>query len=505
MKLLLTTLNAKYVHANLALKYLYSVGKKAGLTAELREFTINNEMSYVYTEVLRGNFDMVCFSCYIWNIEQIQDLIWDLKKAKPQMKILVGGPAVSYDTVAFMEANPWIDYVIRGEGEYPFFRLCEEILGGAPDFSAVPSLSYRSGEDIVETPMAEPLTPAEIPFPYGEIAIEPDKVVYYESSRGCPYRCSYCLSSVEKEVRALPLERVFDELDFFISGKVKQVKFIDRTFNYDLKRAKEIWRHLIERDNGVTNFHFELCGEILDEEAFSLLQTARRGLFQFEIGIQSCNPLTLAAVNRSSDVNRVLEGVRRLIILGNSHIHVDLIAGLPGENYASFAESFNRVYALGADELQLGFLKLLAGTELRGRAEELGYVWRSRAPYEIISGTELNALELARLKMIEHVLSLYANKGGFKKSLAILQEETAGSAFAFFERFADFFYEAGFQHRSHKKEDLYRILMKYALSFEGEKEGICEACRKLLEEDLADTMNPEAVKKFYKKGWEING
>ena len=508
MKILLTTLNSKYVHSNLALKYLYSVAVGSGLDIALKEFTINNEMGYIYGEILRGGYDLVCFSTYIWNVEKICQLGRQLKQANPSIRIMLGGPEASYEAASFMEENPWSDYILRGEGELGFFQFCKELVLGGSVLSGlnpekVCGLTYRKDKEVRETADGPVLAMEKLPFPYEILEMETDKVVYYESARGCPYRCSYCLSSLEKTIRALPLERTFKELDFFLAEKVKQVKFIDRTFNYDRNRAREIWKYLIEQDNGVTNFHFEICAELLDEETFSLLGMARDGLFQFEIGIQTTNEKTLTAIQRSSNIPKLLSNVEQLIALGNSHIHVDLIAGLPFEGYTSCGHSFNAVYALGADNLQLGFLKLLKGTKARSKAESYGYVYRSEAPYEVIANDFISAGELVRLKMIEHVLDLYANKGGFSQSLHYLCKASSATAFRFYEKLSAFFYEEGYQHRSHKKEDLYRILFRFALHLEEDFPGISEKTKRLLSADLEQTMNFDAVKKFHKKGWEF--
>lgn len=503
MKILLTTLNSKYVHSNLALKYLYSVADGSGLDVELKEFTINNDMGYIFTEILRGGSDIVCFSCYIWNIEKTKELASSLKKARPDIRILLGGPEVSYESASFMKENPWVDFILRGEGEYPFFQFCKALVLEDDDLSKVSSLTYRLGDQIVETKDG-PLVPMDkVPFPYETLPMETDKVIYYESSRGCPYRCSYCLSSLEKTIRPLSLERTRRDLGYFLKKNVKQVKFIDRTFNFDQKRAYDIWKFLIENDNGVTNFHFEICGELLNEEIFSLLSKARAGLFQFEIGIQSANPQALSAVDRKEGIFTIAQNARRLMELGNIHIHVDLIAGLPFEDYASFGRSFNKVYAIGADNLQLGFLKLLKGTKIRSQEEEHGFVYREKAPYEIISNKYMSAIDLIKLKMIENVLDLYSNKGGFEETLAFLEKTVALNAFHFYEQLADFFYAGGYQHRSHKKEDLYRIMRKFAESREEDFSGVTEKAVELLESDLSRTMNFDAVKKFHKKGWEI--
>lgn len=650
MKLLLTTLNAKYVHSNLALRYLFAVAKEhlristdddrlpilnsgsehqitaCGSRVEMREFTINNDMSYIYNEIIRGDYDMVCFSCYIWNIEKTKEIASWVKKAMPQTVIVFGGPEVSFETESFLRENLWCDYVVRGEGELPFGYIFDkirqnadrqnadrqsadkhgadrqsddrqsadrqgadkqsagrlsvyEILKNCPGISYLSAAAARQGCDppvlmssaenyfpaeYIEIPQAAPQNMDEVPFPYEAGKIEKDKVVYYESSRGCPYRCSYCLSSIEKTVRPRSLELTLKELDFFLKEKVKQVKFIDRTFNFDKKRAFQIWEHLIKNDNGITNFHFEICAELMDDEIFQLLETARTGLFQFEIGIQSTNRTALAAVNRHNDVNKITQNVKKLVAAGNSHVHVDLIAGLPCEDFESFTRSFDEVYRFGADNLQLGFLKLLKGTGIRSgisdsssdnmqstesgyifdadsfdaskrlTGENHGYVYRDKAPYEIIKNNYISARELMKLKMVETVLELYANKPGFPGSISLLIDAKGQGPFAFFMDLAEFFFANGYQNRSHKKEDLYRILYKYACSqadiqqswslrrrtadeeyaatgeeyaaneeYAAPGDEFSRIAKTAIYRDLELSMNFDAVKKFDKKGWEI--
>lgn len=502
MKILLTTLNSKYIHSNLALKYLYGVAAESGLDIELKEFTINNDRDYIFTEIVRGGYDLICFSCYIWNVDKVKELAADIKKARPQMKLMMGGPEVSFNTSGFLKENPAVDYIICGEGEKPFFEFCREIVLGRNNMSKVSGLVYRRGGEIVANYPGPPVAMDQIPFPYTVLNAPKDKVIYYESSRGCPYRCSYCLSSIDKGMRSLSAERIRRDLGYFLLKDVSQVKFIDRTFNYHRDRAYQIWNYIINNDNGVTSFHFEICADLLDERTIKLLTKARRGLFQFEIGVQSTNPEALRAVDRDESVFSILNNTRKLIDAGNIHIHVDLIAGLPHESYNSFKRSFNMVYALGADNLQLGFLKLLRGTKLRSEAAAYGYEFRDKAPYEIISSNYLSAVDVVKLKMVEHVLDLYYNRGGFERTLKYIITAVATDAFNFFEQLADFFYYSGYQHKSHKKEDLYRIIMKFAEERGGE---IAEKTGELLKEDLADTMNVDAVKKFHRKGWGFNG
>ncbi len=505
MKILLTTLNAKYIHSCLALKYLYGTVTDYDMDVDLKEFTINNERDYVFGEIIRGGYDLVCFSCYIWNIEQIRTLCQDLKKARPGMGILLGGPEVSFGSREFMEKNSWADYIIRGEGEKPFAQFCAELLSETPELRKVENLTWRSRGRILETPEGKLPYMDKLPFPYTYLDVEPDKIIYYESSRGCPFRCAYCLSAMDTTVRALSMDRVRRDLGYLMYKNVKQVKFVDRTFNYDRNRANEIWEFLIEKDNGITNFHFELCGDMLDSDSFRILSKARKGLFQFEIGIQTANPYALHEIQRNDNVSQVLENVARLVEMDNCHVHVDLIAGLPFDTYRSFEQSFNMTYDAGADNLQLGFLKLLPGTPIRSMQEKHGYIFREHAPYEIISNKYMSAVDLIKLKMIENVLELYHNRGGFRLTLEYLMDELHLRPFNFYERLADYYYSQGFHHAYHKKEDLYRILYKFAMKHEAYHDGITLKAQQNLSQDLIDTFNPDAVKRFYSQGWDIKG
>lgn len=505
MKVLLTTLNSKYVHSNLALKYLYTVTASEYRNLEVREFTINNDPNYIYTELVRANYDMVCFSCYIWNIEQIKTLAADLKMAKPDTIILLGGPEISFNGAEFMQQNPWADYIICGEGEYSFYRFMEVINDPMKPFETVPGLIYRQGGKIFVNQCIEPMDFNLVPFPYSMLDCEEDKVVYYESSRGCPFGCAYCLSATDKNVRPLAMERVKADLGYFLYKKVMQVKFIDRTFNYDRNRAYEIFKYLIDNDNGVTNFHFEICADLLDEMTLKLLSTARKGLFQMEIGIQSTNPQTLVAVGRKENVYPLLYNTERLVALGNIHTHVDLIAGLPYESYEIFKRSFDKVYALNADAMQLGFLKVLSGTPIAAVKLKYGIVHRNHAPYEVISTEWMSAEELARLKMIENMLDIFYNRGGFANTISYIIEELGRGAFGFYETLADFYYEFGFQNRDRKKDDQYRILYAFA-KYTAQRIGsprLEERTLARLMRDAEQNMNPENLKRFLRKGWEI--
>lgn len=517
MKILLTTLNSQYVHSNPALRYLYTVVANEKSDVSLREFTINNDLKYIYTEVIRANYDLVCFSCYLWNIEQIKELSSDLKKAEPEIKIMLGGPEVSFMIPEFMKRNPWCDYIVSGEGEYAFYRFVramdgvrtEGCLTLSDELSTIPGLSYRDNGKIFINGESKPMNFNAIPFPYSILEPEQDKVVYYESSRGCPYNCSYCLSSVDKELRTLDTTRVYREITYFLFKRVMQVKFIDRTFNFSANRAKNILSHIIESDNGFTNFQFEICGELIDDEMLRILKKARKGLFRFEIGIQSLNPRTLEAVNRHYDETRLFNNIKELIALGNCHVHTDLIAGLPYESLESFGLGFNKAYGLKSDMLQLGFLKVLKGTPMYENCERYGIVYREKAPYEVISTDYLSAEELVHIRMIENMLDIYYNRGGFTNTLEYMIESFSSehglSAFDFYSRLADFYYEGGYQHRDRRKDDQYRIMLKFAKKLEREvgPADLSNWAEYMLTKDLEANFDELNYRRFISKGWDI--
>jgi len=503
MKILLTTLNSKYIHTNLALKYLYTTAETEGAQLTIKEFNINYSEDYIFTEILAGEYDVVCFSCYVWNIYETVYLAENIKKAQPGVVTVFGGPETSFETAEFMSEHGCVDFVVIGEGEYTFNCLLDALIYGERPLDVIKGLAFRQGNEILVNQPAERLIFESVQFPYNIIPCESDKIIYYESSRGCPFGCIYCMSSLEKKVRALPVDRVFRDMEYFLGNKVKQVKFVDRTFNWDKKRCREILKYLIRRDNGITNFHFEMCGEFVDDDIIDCLRFARAGLFQFEIGIQSTCKKTLAAVKRSTAVDKLLHNTGRLTALGNVNVHVDLIAGLPFEHYHAFRNSFNDAYGLRANMLQLGFLKLLKGTDMRRQAEIYFYEFKGKAPYEVISNMFLTANDVRRLKQVEEMLNLYYNRGGFEKTMEYSTKSLAKTPFDFYEEFSIFYSLKGFQGKQHKKEDLYRIIFDYA----------AWKCRKLqistdeflskLTEDMDNSLNPDAIKKFEKKGWLV--
>jgi radical SAM superfamily enzyme YgiQ (UPF0313 family) len=503
MKILLTTLNSKYIHSNLAIKYLYSAAKDCRSFIDIKEFSINQPDDYIYTEIMRGRYEMVCFSCYIWNIDRILTLAENIKKSNWRIKIVLGGPEVSYETAEFLAKQDYIDVIISGEGERAFQRLMESYGNEDLELEKIKGLSYRQAGTIYVNLADEPLTWNDIPFPYEMLQVEDDKIVYYESVRGCPFKCTFCLSSIEKSIREMPMERLKSEMDYFLYKRVPQVKFIDRTFNFNKDRAIEIINYIVRNDNGITNFHFEMCPDLIDYEIIFALSQARAKLFQLEIGIQSTNKTSLNACNRNAEFTNYQENIRQIAELGTVNIHLDLIAGLPFEDYSTFKESFNHVYSLNPDQLQLGFLKLLKGTKIRAEAEEYRYIYREKPPYELISNIFISPMEIVKLKMIENVLDLYYNKGGFADTLKYCTNNIFIDPFEFYEEFANFYYLKAYQTRSHSKEDLYRIFLKYGNWKERLQAGIAQKIEDLLKWDMSTCLNPEAIKNFERKGWEI--
>lgn len=464
MKIVLTALNAKFIHSNLAVRDIACYAQRQGIICHILEFTINQQPDLILRTLFEEQPDLIGFSCYIWNIELIKQLAGELKKVLPKTRILLGGPEVSYNAQQILQQVP-ADFVLRGEGEASFAQL----IGAIPseDFSKVAGLTYLSEQGIVSNPAAVPLPMEEIPFVYSDLEEFKNRILYYESSRGCPYRCGYCLSSIERGVRFLPLERVFHDLQFFLDHKVRQVKFVDRTFNCNRSHALAIWKFLDEHDNGVTNFHFEINADTLDKESVDFLTTVRRGLFQFEIGIQTTNQQTLGEIHRKNDFDRISQIVRRLQSRQNIHLHLDLIAGLPEEGYESFCKSFNDVYALCPDQFQLGFLKVLKGSDIAHRQQELGIVSRDTAPYEVLFTKELSFKEMLRLKMIEEMVEQYYNSNRYKLCLSYLCT-LFPSPFALFESLAEFYHRNNYHFVQHSKAETYTILFEFLKQIGGD-------------------------------------
>lgn len=464
MKVVLSTLNAKYIHSSLALAYLKSYCADGPFVTEMKEYSINEDLEKIMMDLFSKKPDVLAFSCYIWNIEYILQLAADFKKISPSTVILLGGPEVSYDAGQLLSKHEDIDIIIRGEGEIALKEVLYALYY-QKDLQKIKGIAYRWRGEVYENPDQELIQDLDIiPSPYTEENLNSyykNKIIYYETSRGCPFNCSYCLSSTIKGVRYFSLERVKKDLLLFMENRVKEVKFVDRTFNCNEKRAREIMEFIVH-NNKDTRFHFEIGAELLSEEMMSFLKTIPPGMFDFEIGVQSVNSKVLKAVNRPSDWHLLKMKIEKLIRYGNLHIHLDLIAGLPFEDYRLFEYSFNEVYNLYPDVMQLGFLKLLKGSRIREEGAEHGYKFTSRPPYQVLENKYISYSEIVRLKQIEELLELYYNSGSFKNTLRYINEEVyQNDAFSFFEDFALYWEKRGYFHMAHKKETLYHILKDF--------------------------------------------
>lgn len=522
MKFLLTAINAKYIHSNLAVYSLRAsalaqtagrrvpaqpapgalgaasappdFGEPSALQGkaviELAEFTINHRTEEILREIYLRKPDVLLFSCYIWNIVYVREMAENCRKIMPEVLIWLGGPEVSYDAEETLRENPAVDGILCGEGEETFRLLAECCAAGQADtehLTEIPGLVFRepqgsaerrpevraavlgeaqqtaqaaAGRPIRVNPPAPLPDLNSLPFPYADLTGFENRIIYYESSRGCPFSCSYCLSSIDKSVRFRDAEKVCRELQFFLNRRVPQVKFVDRTFNCRKSHAMAIWTYILEHDNGITNFHFEIEAELLDAEELELLGRMRPGLVQLEIGVQSANPKTLEAVRRKTDLDKLEKIVGQIRSGRNIHQHLDLIAGLPFEDYESFGHSFDRVFAMKPEQLQLGFLKVLKGAPMQEDARKYGLQWRFQPPYEVLSTPWLPFSDILRLKMIEEMVEIYYNSLQFGKTLEQLIPRFS-SAFAFFENLAVYYGERQSGQKSSRVRK-YELLLDFA-------------------------------------------
>jgi anaerobic magnesium-protoporphyrin IX monomethyl ester cyclase len=468
MKILLTTLNAKYIHSSLALRYLRSYAKPVFPDIELVEYTINDLTLNIVADIYKRKPDVVAFSCYIWNIRETLDVIRNLKKICPDLPVWLGGPEVSYDTDEWMKKHPYIDVIVIGEGEQTFLELCQAYdqarqAGEAPRLKEVPGIAYREGEYVrfsMPRPQIEDLN--TIPSPYEDDLHELDnRVVYFEASRGCPFKCQYCLSSIEDGVRYFALERVKADLKRLIDHGVKTIKFVDRTFNIHKKYAMEIFQFLIDNHNG-TVFQFEITADILRPDVVEFLaEHAPPGIFRFEIGVQSTNDETNRLVQRIQRFDKLAHTVTRIKQSGKITQHLDLIAGLPEEDYQSFRKTFNDVFALRPEELQLGFLKMLRGTGVRARAANHGYVYMDEAPYEILGNNVLSFGDMQKIKRVEDILEKYWNAHRMDNTLEWVVSRYFETPFDFFQSFGDYWDEQEWGRFGHQLEDLFTRLRHF--------------------------------------------
>lgn len=465
MKILLAACNAKYIHSNLAVYNLKSCSGEYSSRVVVKEYTINQIRDDILKDIYLEQPDVICFSCYIWNISFVRELVPDLKKILPQVEFWAGGPEVSYDAVEFLKKNPAFFGVMVGEGEETFHELAGYYIERKPEtLSEIRGVAFRDenkGRDIVHTGWRELMDLSKVPFAYSNLTEFKNRIIYYESSRGCPFSCSYCLSSIDKKLRFRDIELVKKELQFFIDNKVPQVKFVDRTFNCKHDHAMEIWRYITENDNGITNFHFEISADLLRAEELALMKTMRPGLIQLEIGVQSTNPQTIKAIRRTMDFEKLKGIVEQIHSFGNIHQHLDLIAGLPYEGYDSFHKSFCDVYALRPEQFQLGFLKVLKGSHMMEMTGEYQILYKDREPYEVLSTAWLTYGEILRLKMVESMVEVYYNSGQFKNTLVFL-EKYFDDPFRMYEALGRFYEKKGYSEISHSRMRRYEILMEFA-------------------------------------------
>ena len=461
MKILLAACNAKYIHSNLAVYDLQAYAAKYADHIILKEYTINQQKDDIMRDIYLEHPDVVCVSCYIWNISFVKELMADLTKILPDADFWAGGPEVSYDAEKFLAENPEFTGVMVGEGEETFLELSGHYIEQSPGvLKDITGVCYRDGEKIVHNGWRQIMDLSSIPFIYKDLADFKNRIIYYESSRGCPFSCSYCLSSIDKKLRFRDIEMVKKELQFFIDNKVPQVKFVDRTFNCKHDHAMAIWKYINEHDNGVTNFHFEISADLLREEELQEMSTMRPGLIQLEIGVQSTNPDTIKAIHRTMDFEKLKGIVNRIHSFGNIHQHLDLIAGLPYEDYDSFRKSFNDVYALKPQQLQLGFLKVLKGSHMMEMCQEYEIVYKTREPYEVLSTKWLDYDHVLKLKNVENMVEVYYNSGQFQNTLEYL-EGFFPDAFSIYEGLGRFYMEKGYGDVSHTRMRRYEILLEF--------------------------------------------
>lgn len=455
MKLIIAALNAKYVHTSLSVRCLKNSVMDI-CNCQIREYTINDTVDSIASDIYLSHPDCVAFSCYIWNIELCLRIASVLKKANPGINIVLGGHEVSYDAEAVLKSNPYVDAVLCGEGEITLRAYVSALING-DDLDGVYSAVYRKGNDIVTNPVSDKLCDLNaLKFPYDDSIDDiKDKIIYYETSRGCPYGCTYCISGEGSRVRFLDTERVKRELEFFISHKVGLVKFVDRTFNANPRRAKEIFKFIADNPSD-TCFHMELAGDIIDDETVEILSKVKKDTLRFEIGVQTTNPETMSAIERKISFQKLSDTVTKLINQGNVHVHLDLIAGLPGEDLASFKRSFDDVLSLRPHVLQLGFLKLLKGSKIRAHGENYGYVYSDCAPYEVISNQSMTYDDILELKEVEGALERYYNSGRFRNSMEVLFEiyESKYDVFRKIGRYFAESFESGYAFSGQKLYDV---------------------------------------------------
>ena len=482
MKVLLAAINAKYIHSNLGIYSLKTYGEKMlkewGLAEQaeisLAEYTINHQMEQILQDIYKRKPDVIGFSCYIWNISYVKVILADIKKVLPDVKIWAGGPEVSYHGEAFLKEEPAVDLVMMGEGEITFAHFLKALLEGE-DLKQVPGLMVRNADGtFTDTGFRQVMDMSQIPFPYAFMDMKEleHRIIYYESSRRCPFSCAYCLSSIDKKLRFRSLDLVLPELEWFLQAKVPQVKFVDRTFNCKKSHAMAIWQYIRDHDNGVTNFHFEIAADLLDKDELDLLSTMRPGLVQLEIGVQSTNEKTLEAIRRKTDIEEIREITETINSWHNIHQHLDLIAGLPWEDLESFKKSFNDVYEMEPEQLQLGFLKVLKGSYMEELIPTCDLLYSAAPPYEVLCTKWLSYGDVLELKDIEEMTEVHYNSRQFTCTLKELEKEF-DTPYEMFSFMAGYYNKNHLFGISHSRIARYEILWKI-IQERLEKNGKCE-------------------------------
>ena len=462
MNVILSTLNSKFIHSCLSIRYLKEYVSDL-IDMEIREYTINQSLDSIIGDLYKSNPDVIGFSTYIWNLSETLEIAQTLKIVNPKLKIMLGGPEVSFDGEKIIENNPFIDFIVYGEGEETFRELIGSFMDNNEDYSSIKGLIYSEGNRVIKNsprPLLGDLN--TIPSPYKGLGNEfENKIIYFESSRGCPFNCEFCLSSTIKGVRYFEIERVKEELNNLIEAKVRQVKFVDRTFNANKEYAMEIMNFIIDKNPENINFHFEVTAHLLDREMMDFLSTVKEGLFQFEIGVQSTNTTTIEAIGRITDFKKLREITKEIKSYKNIHQHLDLIAGLPYEGYSSFKQSFNDVYEIRPEKIQLGFLKLLKGSGLRNDQDKYGFKYLDKPPYEVLENDFIKYTEILKLKSIEELVDKYYNEGYYENSLEYIVTNHYDDAFDFYEDFSLFWDVKEYNKVSNSRNRLYEILIEF--------------------------------------------
>jgi radical SAM superfamily enzyme YgiQ (UPF0313 family) len=507
MKILLITLDSKYIHANLAVRYLKKYCGDFDIV--IKEFTINQRPEYILGEILAEGPDLICFSCYIWNIDYIKDISYIIKESKSEARLLYGGPEVSFEIKELMESNPFIDFVIFGEGEETFKEFLEEIQKPSPLLRKIKGLAFRENNEAIINESRGLIDNLDIiNYPYEPEEEFENKIIYYESSRGCPFSCSFCLSSIDKKLRFFSMERVKRDLKMLLNTKARQIKFVDRTFNADYRRSMEIMEYIVENNKNNMTIHFEITADIINDQFLSFLGKMPVNMFQFEIGVQSLNVDTLCEIDRHMDKDKLSRAIREIGKNKNIHLHLDLIAGLPYEDYESFKKSFDGIYKLNAEKIQLGFLKVLKGTKIFRDKEKHGIKHTLKAPYEVICTKYISLGELLKLKNIEELVDKYYNEKYFNKSIKYAAGTWfAESPFEFYSSFSDYWQKYDLYNKAHSRKKLYRILYDYVKDMKGIDDEFIQALKfdyifNNQFEELPDYLDRESEDRFksLKKG-----